>query len=69
MYSLAGSVNLGRGTDATRNKLDQTGARELIVRATLNVPYYYKDDVAWLLIFMACQKQQCMMGITACSKP
>ena len=47
MYSLAGSVNLGRGTDATRNKLDQTGARELIVRATLNVPYYYKDDVAW----------------------
>ena len=47
MYSLAGSVNLGRGTDATRNKLDQTGARELIVTATLNVPYYYKDDVAW----------------------
>ena len=43
--------------------------RELMVKATLNVPYYYKDDVAWLLIFVVCQKQQCMMGITACSKP
>ena len=36
--------------------------RELMVKATLNVPDYYKDSVAWLLIFVVCQKQQMYDG-------